>query len=249
MKIKMVKMGMDIDETRNCRIRGIVPTKDNKYLFIEILKGDRPKRIHTSLSQKQYEEKYPNEEYIWIDFCFRVDIPKEYYDNYSPEFSYINGHSYYELAHSKENIIKLLQRLNKDIQDMELVKENYIDKFCEEKGFFKLYDDRLKHSYKPIQIIWSDLRKNGDVIVKTLYTCFAANGTEYSKELEIKTTMNKFMEGYEKKTVEKLVNDYIEKECQKIEKPELIEEYQKAKKEIFEERTNELEIESEYTDI
>ena len=36
MKIKMVKMGMDIDETRNHRIRGIIPTKDGKYLFIEM---------------------------------------------------------------------------------------------------------------------------------------------------------------------------------------------------------------------
>ena len=35
MKIKMVKMGMDIDETRNHRIRGIIPTKDGKYLFID----------------------------------------------------------------------------------------------------------------------------------------------------------------------------------------------------------------------
>ncbi len=71
MKIKFVKMGMDIDKTRNHRIRGIVPTDDGKYLFIEILQGRRVKRQYTSLSKKEYEEKYPYEEYINIDFCFR----------------------------------------------------------------------------------------------------------------------------------------------------------------------------------
>lgn len=249
MRVKMVKMGMDIDETRNHRIRGIVPTKDGKYLFIEILQGNRPNRSHTSLSQKEYELKYPNPEYIWVDSCFRVDIPKEYSENFSPEFKDIDRNSYYELAHTKENIVKLLQKLNEGIEDVELVDEYYIDKFCEEKGFFRLYDDRLKHSYKPIEIVWSDLEKNGETKVKTLYTCFAANGTEYSKELEIRTTINKLIEENGKETIEKLVDDYIEKKYQKITKPELKEEYRKAKKEIFEERINDLEFDNEYTDI
>ena len=82
MKIKFVKMGMDIDKTRNHRIRGIVPTEDNKYLFVEILQGRRVKRQYTSLSQKEYREKYPYEEYINIDFCFRVDVPEDYYKNF-----------------------------------------------------------------------------------------------------------------------------------------------------------------------
>ena len=53
-------MGMDIDETRNHRIRGIVPTSDGKYLFIEIMQGSRPDRRYTSCSQKEYEKKYCN---------------------------------------------------------------------------------------------------------------------------------------------------------------------------------------------
>lgn len=249
MKIKMVKLGFDIDETRNHVIRGIVPTKDEKYLFIEISQRYRPDRKYTSLGKKEYELQYPNEEYISVGFCFRVDIPKEHYDNYSPEFRDIGGKCFFNLAHTKENIVKLLQKLNENIEDIELVEENYIDKFCEEKGFFRLYDDRLKHSYKPIEIIWSDLEKNGEAKVKTLYTCFATNGTEYSKELEIRTAMNKLIKENGKETIEKLFNDYIEKKCQKITKPELREEYRKAKKEIFEERINDLEFDSEYTDI
>ena len=67
MKIKMIKMGMDIDETRNHRIRGIVPTSDGKYLFIEIMQGSRPDRKYTSCSPKEYEKKYPNPEYIFLD--------------------------------------------------------------------------------------------------------------------------------------------------------------------------------------
>ena len=66
MKIKMVKMGIDIDETRNHRIRGIVPTKDGKYLFIEMLQGNRPNIKYTSLSNKEYELQYPNQEYIYL---------------------------------------------------------------------------------------------------------------------------------------------------------------------------------------
>lgn len=69
MKVKMVKMGMDIDETRNHRIRGIIPTKDEKYLFVEILQGRRlDKKYFKSLTSKEYELKYPNPEYIWVDF-------------------------------------------------------------------------------------------------------------------------------------------------------------------------------------
>ena len=50
----MVKMGMDIDETRNHRIRGIVPTEDGKYLFVEIMQGRRPDIKYTSCSKKEY---------------------------------------------------------------------------------------------------------------------------------------------------------------------------------------------------
>lgn len=251
MKIKMVKMGMDIDETRNHRIRGIVPTKDGKYLFIEILQGNRPNIKYTSLSKKEYEVKYPNPEHIWIDGCFRLDIPKDHYENYSPEFKEYNSKSFYELTHTKENIVKLLQKLNKDIEDIELVEDYYLDKFCEEKGFFRLYDNRLKHSYKPIEFIWSDLENDGETKVKTIYTCYAANDTEYSEKREIITTINELIKENGKELIENLVDDYIEKRCMKITKPELKENYQKAKQKLFKENsTNKLEIQdNEYTDI
>jgi len=249
MKIKMVKMGLDIDSTRNHRIRGIVPTKDDKYVFIEILQGNRVDRRYTSLSNKEYELKYPNLEYIVVDSCFRVDIPKEYFNNYSPEFKEIIRNSYYELAYTKENIVKLLQTLNKDIEDIDLVDEYYIDKFCEDKGFFRLYDDRLKHFYKPIEIVYSDLKNNGDTRVKQLYTCYAVNGTEYSEELEVDTTIDNLIKENGKEIIQKLVNDYVEKMCEKINNKRIKEEYCKANKELFENCKNDLEIEENYIEI
>ena len=60
----MVKMGMDIDKTRNHRIRGIVPTEDGKYLFVEITQGRRPDKKYMLCSQKEYEKMYPYPEYI-----------------------------------------------------------------------------------------------------------------------------------------------------------------------------------------
>ena len=104
MKIKMVKMGMDIDETRNYRIRGIIPTKDGKYLFVEIQQGNRPDIRYTSLSKNEYNLKYPNQEYIYLDAIFRVDMPKDYYHYYSSEFSSFER-PYYELNYTNENIV------------------------------------------------------------------------------------------------------------------------------------------------
>ena len=104
--MKMIKMGMDIDETRNHRIRGIVPTDDGKFIFVEILEGNRPKINYTNYSKKEYKEKYPYEEYIWIDGCFRVDVPEDKFKNYSPEFRKYDT-SYRHLEHNKENIITI----------------------------------------------------------------------------------------------------------------------------------------------
>ena len=52
--VKLVKMGVDIDDTRNHRVRGIIKTEDNKYLFIEILQGNRISRKNLSLSSEDY---------------------------------------------------------------------------------------------------------------------------------------------------------------------------------------------------
>ena len=150
--VKLVKMGVDIDDTRNHRVRGIIKTEDNKYLFIEILQGNRISRKNLSLSSEDYLKKYPCKEYIFVDGCFRVDIPEDYNKNYSPEFSKYDRHSFYKMEYNKENIIKLLQKFNKNIKDIELVDDYYLDDYCNQKGFYKLYDDRLNHTLFPNQI-------------------------------------------------------------------------------------------------
>lgn len=235
MKIKMVKMGMDIDETRNHRIRGIVPTDDGKYLFIEILQGNRPNRRYTSLSQKEYEKTYPYEEYIWIDGCFRVDIPKDYYQNYTKEYSKYDRHFFREYQHTKQNIIKLLQQFNKNIDDIELTDNYYLDKFCDAKGFYRLYDDRLRHTYKPIKIEWSDLLKNGKCRVKFLYTCYSANGEKCEEKMIIDKNFQDLIKEYGKETMSKLIEEYIAEKCKVIPKQEVKEEFEKLKREMFEE--------------
>ena len=208
MKIKFIKMGMDIDEIRNHRIRGIVPTEDGKYLFIEILQGRRVKRQDTSLSKKEYEEKYPYEEYINIDFCFRVDVPEDYYKNYSKEYNKYTKTSFRNLQHTKENIIKLLQNFNKNITDIELTNNYYIDDFCNEKGFYELYDNRLQHTYEPIKIItkWKQTAR-----IKFLYTCYSANGLMYSEYRTVETEINdEFMQKYGIDTTNILIEEYEE---------------------------------------
>lgn len=231
----MVKMGMDIDETRNHRIRGIVPTDDGKYLFVEILQGNRPNRRYTSLSQKEYEKVYPNEEYIWIDGCFRVDIPEDHYKNYTKEYSEYDRHSFREYKHTKENIVKLLQKFNKDIDDIELTDDYYLDKFCDEKGFYRLYDDRLKHTYKPIKVEWSDLLRDGKCRVKLLYTCYSASGKKYEEEMTRDKDFQYLLNEYGKETILDLITKYIDERCELIKKPEVRQDFEKAKSEMFEE--------------
>lgn len=241
MKVKMVKMGMDIDETRNHRIRGIVPTDDGKYLFVEILQGNRPNRRYTSLSQKEYEKIYPNENYIWIDGCFRVDIPEDYYKNYTKKYSKYDRHSFYEYQHTKQNIIKLLQQFNKSIDDIELTDNYYLDQFCDERGFYRLYDDRLKHTYEPIKIEWSDLLKNGKCKVEFLYTCYSANGEKYEEKMKINKNFQDLIKEYGKETMLELIEKYIDEKCKVIQKQELKEKYEKIKKEMFEKNSIEKE--------
>lgn len=210
MKVKMVKMGMDIDETRNHRIRGIVPTEDGKYLFVEITQGRRPDRKYTSYTQKEYEKAYPNLEYVYFDSCFRVDIPEDYFKNYTKEFSAYDRKPLFEYAHTKENIVKILQKFNKNIEDIELTDENYIDKYCEEKGFFSLYDYRLKHEYKPIEVLWTDMAIKGDSRVKALYICYSANGLKYQEEQVRERDTQYFINEYGIETMENLMTKYID---------------------------------------
>lgn len=242
MKIKMVKMGMDIDETRNLRIRGIIPTSDGKYLFIEIMQGRRPDRKYTSCSLKEYEKRYPNPEYIAIDGCFRVDIPEDYFKNYTKEFSNYDRAALFEYAHTKENIVKLLQEFNKDIDDIELTDDYYIDKYCEEKGFFSLYDNRLKHDYKPIEVEWTDMLKNGDTRIKVLYTCYSANGLKYQEEQTRERDTQYFINEYGKETMGNLMTKYIDEKSKCIKNKEFLNSLIEDKNKLFEEE-KEIDIE------
>lgn len=247
MKIKMVKMGMDIDETRNHRIRGIVPTSDGKYLFIEILQGKRPNIRYTSCSQKEYEVKYPNPEYISIDSCFRVDIPEDYFRNYTKEFSEYNRKSLFEYAYTKENIVKVLQKFNKEIDEIELTDDYYIDKYCEEKGFFSLYDNRLKHQYKPIEVKWTDMLKNGESRIKVLYTCYSSNGLKYQEEQMREKNTQYFINEYGKEIIEKLMTKYIDEKSKYIKSKEALNGLINDKNKLFEnENEKENDIDMDY---
>lgn len=233
MKVKMVKMGMDIDKTRNHRIRGIVPTEDGKYLFVEIMQGRRPDKKNMLCSQKEYEKMYPYPEYIYFDSCFRVDIPEDYFKNYTQEFSDYDRKPLYEYAHTKDDIVKLLQRFNKDIDDIELTDENYIDKYCEEKGFFSLYDNRLKHDYKPIEVLWTDMEINGESKVKVLYTCYSANGIKYQEEQVRERDTHYFINEYGKETMEELMTKYIDDKSKIIKNVDTINLLKEDKNKLF----------------
>ena len=210
MKVKLIKMGMDIDETRNHRVRGIIKSKDDEYLFIEILEGNRPKQCYTNFkSEKDYLKAYPFEEYIWIDFCFRVDIPEDCFKCYTKKYADFTKKSFRNIPHSKEGIIKVLQMINPEIDDIELTSEHYIDEFCNEHGFYRLYDSRLKHSYNPMKLLFYS-ESNKLARIKFLYTCFSADGENKYEEFQtIETKIdNIFIEKYGIDTTNILFEEY-----------------------------------------
>lgn len=206
--IKMIKMGMDIDETRNHRIRGIIPTDDGKFIFIEILKGNRPKINYTNYSKKEYIKIYPYEEYIWIDGCFRVDVPEDKFKNYSPEFKKYDM-SYRNLEHNKKNIIKVLKQFNKNITDLELVNYNYIDEFNEEYGFFRLYDSRLDHKIEPLKIL---IMNDKFLHMKEKYSCYNYDHSVYYEEerdgVYKDYAMDELYKIFEKDKLDKVIEEY-----------------------------------------
>ena len=156
MKIKMVKMGSDYTTPINCRLRGIVVTPDNKHLFVEVGCAYSPDIRHTSLTQKEYNLKYPNPQYVSVDFCFRVDIPEDRYKNSTKEYRKYTRENFFEIPYTEKGIIKFLRKLNNEIDGIELVNGYYLDKYCEENGFYELYDDRLKHNYEILSIKYLD---------------------------------------------------------------------------------------------
>lgn len=207
--MKMVKMGMDIDETRNHRIRGIVPTDDGKFIFVEILEGNRPKINYTNMTKKEYEQRYPHDEYIWIDGCFRVDVPEDKFRNYSPEFRKYST-SYRNLEHNKENIITVLKQFNKNITDLELVDYNYMDEFNEEHGFFRLYDERLEHKREPLRIVI--MNGTSFIQLKEKYSCYNYDRSVYYEEerdgVYKNFKMNELYKIFDKEKLDKTIEEY-----------------------------------------
>ena len=126
MKIKMVKMGSDYTTPINCRLRGIVVTSDNKHLSVEIGCAYSPDIRHTSLTQKEYNIKYPNPQYVSIDSCYRVDIPEDRYKNSTKEYSKYIRANFFEIPYTEKGIIEFLKKLNNDIDGIELVNEYYM---------------------------------------------------------------------------------------------------------------------------
>ncbi len=208
--IKFVKMGMDIDNNTNHRIRGIVPTDDGKYLFIEITRGHRFKKSYfDNLTKNEYEERFPYEDYLFCESCFRVDIPLDYYENYSKEFNKFDRHAFYKINHSKEGIIEFLQKFNKNIKDIKLIDKNYIDEYCDELGFYRLYDDKLEHKYEPVKIIYKTDR---DLILNMKYSCYNYDKSIYFENISRENFNNYNMENlyrqFGKQQIDNLFDNY-----------------------------------------
>lgn len=187
--IKMVKMGMDMTCGRNHRIRGVFPTHDNKYIFVEILCGNRPDIKYTNLNKKEYNKKYPYENYIFVDSCFRVDIPSDKFNNFTPEFGKYDRKGFPNLEYTNENILKLLSELNKNIIGMELVDYNYINDFENENGFYDLYDDRLDHKNELINIAYMT---DSYMQLKEEYSCY-----NYDHSVIYKEKRNRYYDNYD----------------------------------------------------
>jgi len=239
LKIKMIKMASDLDENRNRRIWGIVPTEDKKYLLLEIGLAYSPDIKHTNLSSKEYSIKYPNKEYITMGMCFRVDLPEDYYNNRSKEFREYSHKSFLEYSYTNENITKVLQEFNPNIEGIELTDDYYIERFCEENGFFKLYDKRLEHNYEPLELFWIG-GKNEEAVVKLLYTCYAVDGTIYQEEMKEKITIKDLVKDFGKDKIQELLEKNIAESSCFIQDTERKENYRKVRLELFSEIVNEL---------
>lgn len=251
MKVKMIKMGSNYTTPINCRMRGIVVTNDNKHILVEIGCAYSPNIKNTTLSQSEYILKYPNPQYVSVDFCFRVDRPEDYYNNRTDEYKIYTRENLYQIPYTKEGIIAFLQNLNKNIDDIEFVNDYYIDKYCEENGFYELYDNRLKHSYELLSIKYldPDIKDDSNIICK--YTCYAVDGTEYNEIIEEKDNIKNIVNKYGKENVKPLVKEYIEENCKIFTSIELREKFNQLVIDIFETNKDEnvLEMDNDYTDI
>lgn len=126
-----------------------------------------------------------------------------------------------------------------------------MDKYCEENGFYELYDDRLKHNYEILSIKYldPDIKDDSNIIYK--YTCYAVDGTEFSEIREEKDNIKNIVKKYGLENVKPLVLEYINKMCKTFTSIELKEKFNQLVIDVFETDKNEnsLEMDNDYTDI
>lgn len=92
--------------------------------------------------------------------------------------------------------------------------------------------------------MWCDFTIEGKTKIKSLYTCYSANGSEYTEEITREGKLEDFINEYGKDTMNKLLDNYIEKEVARINKQEFKNIAETYKAEIF--SNNVLEDEMEY---
>lgn len=208
---KFIKMGMDIKNGTNHRVRGIIEADNGDYLFLEFICGNSPSKdyLSTKVAKKNYEQKYPFKHYVYLDFCFRVDNPEDFLLNHSDKYHSYSGKAFYDLEYTNENIVKVLQVFNKDIVGIELVDDYYIDDYCDEMGFYTLHDHRLKHNYEAIKINYMGKHR---LVLVTKYSCDNYNNTIHYEDESTKEYKNyniyDLYEEYGRETIDKLIEDY-----------------------------------------
>lgn len=128
---------------------------------------------------------------------------------------------------------------------------NYIKKYCEENGFYKLYDDRLKHSNEILSVKYLDPYIRNDSIIICKYTCYAKDGTEYSEVIEEKDKIRNIVNKYGEEKVKTLALEYIDEICRIFANEKVRETFDKVLTHVFkvdkEEKT--LDIENEYAGV
>lgn len=208
---KFIKMGMDVNDGTNHRIRGIVEADNGDYLFLEFIRGNSPTKDYftTKEAKNNYDTKYPFKNYVYLDFCFRVDVPEEHMLNYSDKYSSFSSKAFYDLNYTNENIVKVLQIFNKDIVGIELVDDYYIDDYCDEMGFYSLHDNRLKHSYEAVKINYMSEKR---MILVTKYQCDNYNNTVHYEHESVQEYNNynlyDLYEEYGRETIDRLIEEY-----------------------------------------
>lgn len=208
---KFVKMGMDTKDGANHRIRGIIEADNGDYLFLEFMLANSPSKDYLTAKEdkRNYNERYIYPNYVYLDDCFRVDVPEDFCLNYSKKYSSYMCKHFYDLEYTNENIVKVLQIFNKNIVGIELVDDYYIDNYCDKKGFYELYNSKLKHSYEAIKINYMNEKR---MVLLEKYSCDNYNNTVHYEQETIQEYKNyniyDLYEEFGREKIDKLIDDY-----------------------------------------